>query len=501
MRENSSGFKVPNDFEMCYHYDMSLNFERQKHPAASGSTAKTRIGTQTVPTGERELGEGSVMRALLRMSLPAIGMMFLNTSIFLVDTIFVSWLGEEQMAAMSISLPVVIAIFAVMEGIGSGSTAMVGQSLGRGKRRSARQIAVSGLALSYTACLLTFPLLLRSTSHAIFNRLGAMNDPAILEPAFAYNFWWPFGALVISYTFLSNCVFRCQGDTKTPLVAMSISNVVNGVLDPILIFTLDLGIEGAAIATIIGRICAALYIFRRMKRYGGLFLPILPPLRKTVLRYWGKIGAIGFPVTLSSGSVALGFGWLNTILAGYGNYAVAAFMMSIRIEDFSFTVIIGVCSALTPFLAYNYGRRDLPRMIEGMKSAAIIASVVMLVLGGLIFLFPHPFIRLFRPSPKASELTVLSIRYAVGAYPFTIAQFIFVSLFVATGFSSFGTIAQIVRSIAVRIPAAIFFAWLLGERGIWLFQPASWLFGALVSWLFARYLTNRIRGDFERPKA
>ena len=96
MRENSSGFKVPNDFEMCYHYDMSLNFERQKHPAASGSTAKTRIGTQTVPTGERELGEGSVMRALLRMSLPAIGMMFLNTSIFLVDTIFVSWLGEEQ---------------------------------------------------------------------------------------------------------------------------------------------------------------------------------------------------------------------------------------------------------------------------------------------------------------------------------------------------------------------------------------------------------------------
>ena len=91
-------------------------------------------------------------------------------------------------------------------------------------------------------------------------------------------------------------------------------------------------------------------------------------------------------------------------------------------------------------------------------------------------------------------------RYAVGAYPFTIAQFIFVSLFVATGFSSFGTIAQIVRSIAVRIPAAIFFARLLGERGIWLFQPVSWLFGALVSWFFARYLTNRIRGDFERPK-
>ena len=88
-----------------------------------------------------------------------------------------------------------------------------------------------------------------------------------------------------------------------------------------------------------------------MKRYGGLFLPILSSFRKTVLRYWGKIGAIGFPVTLSSGSVALGFGWLNTILAGYGNYAVAAFMMSIRIEDFSFTVIIGVCSALTPFLA------------------------------------------------------------------------------------------------------------------------------------------------------
>jgi Na+-driven multidrug efflux pump len=277
---------------------------------------------------------------------------------------------------------------------------------------------------------------------------------------------------------------------------MTIANAVNISLDPLFIFTFDMGIEGAAVATLLGRVAASVFLFVRMKRSGGIFIPVLPNLRRIFFRYWKDIALIGLPVTLSSGSVALGFGWLNTILASFGNYAVVALMMSLRIEDFSFTVIIGVSAALTPFLAYNYGRRDMPRMMEGMKSAAIIASGTILLIASVIFFFPRTFINLFRPSPEAADAAVFSIRFAIASYPFIISQFLMNSLFVATGYSAFGTIAQLVRSILVRVPAAYIFALYLGIRWIWLFQPVSWLFGALMSWVFMIYLQKKIKNDF-----
>jgi Na+-driven multidrug efflux pump len=232
-----------------------------------------------------------------------------------------------------------------------------------------------------------------------------------------------------------------------------------------------------------------------MKRAGGIFLPVIPNPRRVFVKFWRQIAFIGLPVTISSGSVALGFGWLNRILAGFGSYAVVALMMSLRIEDLSFNVITGVCTALTPVLAFNYGRRDLPRMIEGMKAACKIASVTIFVVGTVIFVFPRFFTDLFRPTELAAQLAVISMRCTILSYPFILAQFVMNSLFVGTGYSIFGTVTQIVRSILIRVPAAYLFAHFLGARGIWLFQPVSWIFAAAVSWIFAVRLIRRMKND------
>jgi putative MATE family efflux protein len=453
--------------------------------------------TVTLAQKQQALGEGSVMRTLVRLSLPSMGMMFLNTFVFLVDSIFVSWLGEDRIAAMSLSLPVAIFYFALMEGVVSGTTALVGQNLGRGNSGLARMIAVSGLTFAYALCLIMAPLLLRGPSDWIFNNLGARGDAAILGLTFRYNFWWAPTAPFIAYTFISNSVFRCQGDAMTPLKTMAIANAVNIILDPIFIFTLGMGIEGAAVATMLSRVASSAYLYFKMKGLGGIFIPVIPNPRRAFLRHWTKIAAIGLPVTLSTGSVALSFGWLNNILAGFGNYAVVALMMSLRIEDFSFNVIVGVCATLTPFLAYNYGRRDLDRMLEGMKAAAVIAGIASLSLGAVLFAFPRLFIDLFRPTPEATEAAIISIRYSILSYPLIIAQFIMNALFVATGYSVFGTVVQLVRSIIARVPAAYLFASLFGIAGIWLFQPVSWIFGTLVAWIFLVRLVARIRRDFQ----
>jgi putative MATE family efflux protein len=449
----------------------------------------------TLAQKQAELGSAPVMRLLFKMALPSMGMMFLNTLVFLVDSIFVSWLGEEQITSMSLSLPVAVTYFALMEGVVSGTTALVGQNLGRGSQKLARLIAVSGLTLAYALCCFTLPLVFRGTSVGLFTRLGASGG-TVIEYAYLYNFWWPFMAPFIAYSFISNSVFRCQGDTVTPLISMTIANAVNIILDPIFIFQMGMGIEGAAIATILGRIAASIYLYFKMKRAGGIFIPVLPNARRAFLKYWRDIAYIGLPVTISTGSVALGFGWINTILAEFGNYAVAALMMSLRVEDFSFTVIVGVCAALTPFLAFNYGRRDLPRMIAGMKAASVIACGVILVIGSVLFIFPRLFIDLFRPSQEAADAAVLSIRYAISAYPFIISQFIMNALFVATGYSIYGTVSQLVRSIFVRVPSAYLFAHLFGIGGIWLFQPVSWFFASVISAFFAAILLRKTKESF-----
>jgi putative MATE family efflux protein len=452
---------------------------------------------------QQDLGSAPVMKLLLRLSLPSMGMMFLNTFVFLADSIFVSWLGEEQIASMSLSLPVAITFFALLEGVVGGTTALVGQNLGRGSQMLARIIAVSGLTLTYALCLPMIPLLSRGASAWIFNGLGAMGNESILEFSYLYNFWWPITAPFIAYTFISNSVFRCQGDTITPLIAMLVANTVNIILDPIFIFPMHMGIEGAAIATLLGRVASSAYLYFKMKWSRGIFLPVLPNMRRAFLKFWGDIAFIGLPVAMSTGSVALGFGWLNRILAGFGNYAVVALMMSLRIEDFSFNVIVGVCAALTPFLAFNYGRRDLPRMMEGMKAAAVIACAAIIVIGSVIFIFPRIFIDLFRPTEQAAQTAALSIRYAISSYPFIIANFIMNALFVATGYSAFGTVVSLVRSIIIRVPAAYFFAHLFGIRGIWIFQPVSWSLAAALSWFFFVKLVKKIKNIFllEKIKA
>ncbi|MDR1977626.1 MAG: MATE family efflux transporter [Synergistaceae bacterium] len=443
-----------------------------------------------------DLGEGPVGMTLLQMSIPAISMMLLNTLFFMVDTIFISWLGETPTASVSLTFPINITLFAFLEGVSGGTTALVGQNLGRGKPRAARKAAFSGLALGYILSACAIPMLFPGVSAAIFNRLGALGNAETLKLIYAYNMWLPLMAPFITYTFVCNSIFRCQGDTVTPMVCMAIANLINGVLDPIFIFTFGWGVGGAAAATFVGRVFAAAYIRRKMKRNPDISLPFLLPPRRAFVSHWKPISAIGFPVTLATGSIALGFGAVNRVLAAFGHHAVAAWMLAIRVEDFYFTIAMGVGSALTPFLAFNYGRRDLPRMLKGIKAAAWIAGSFMTVIGAIIFIYPHLFLGLFHPSARVMDLASRSIRVSLLVYPIVVMHFTLGSAFVATGYSLFATATQLTRSVFARIPAAYFFAWWLGERGIWWFQPFSYLLSSVVTWSCFVYMMKKIRKDF-----
>ncbi len=447
--------------------------------------------------GPVDLGEGRVLPALARLSAPSIGMVLFQTLFNLVDTIFISWLGESSMVAISYTFPVQIGVFALLEGVGNGITALVGRRLGENDIESARRTARFGLAFSYVLSLIWLPFLFPGPSNAFFRMLGA-SDPETLRQAWLYNMWIPPMAFITSYTYVVNSVFRCQGDTMTALRFFVIANGLNFVLDPLFIFTFGWGMTGAASATFIGRAVGAGYLVRKMRAASAIQLPLSVMPRRSMLPVWGSITAIGLPITLSTGSVALGMGSVNRVLTeAYGNTAIAGWMISLRIEDLAFGTLMGISNALVPFIAFNYGRRSFARIKEGIKAAFVISACVTLTLCLLLAVCPWPAISLFRPSPEVAHAAVRSLRITIAGYPFAVYSVIYNALFITVGSSLYGFIVQISRCIAFRLPMAWFLAATVSMGWVWIFQPLSFLCAAVLTWVFSGRLIRRLRGELE----
>ncbi|MDR2136835.1 MAG: hypothetical protein LBO68_00980, partial [Synergistaceae bacterium] len=179
--------------------------------------------------GRSDLGNDSPARAILKLAIPSIGLFVFNSLLHLVDTIFVSWLGEFPMAAMSFTGPVNQCVFAMLECVCGGAAALMGRNLGRGNLPAARHVARSALALLYVFCLVSIPLVIPAVSNVVFEGIGAREAGGdhLLRLCWLYNMWVPMMLPFMGFTYAANTVFRAQGDTLTPFKAIALANSIN----------------------------------------------------------------------------------------------------------------------------------------------------------------------------------------------------------------------------------------------------------------------------------
>jgi putative MATE family efflux protein len=388
-------------------------------------------------------------------------------------------------------------VFATLECVATGSIALMGRNLGRGDSRSARHIARSGLALLYAVCLISLPLVIPRVSNTLFSSIGVRGSDELLKLCWLYNMWVPIMLPFMGYTYMANTVFRVQGDMMTPFKAIALANVINIALDPLFIFPFGWGIAGAAIATWVSRIASSLYLIRRLRLASAIELPVFIRPRKRLMSYWRHILWIGVPVGLSTASTALGMGGVNRILSTFGPRMVASWMLGLRVEELASNFMFGINVALTPYIAFNYGKRDEKRMLDGFKAAFIIGIILVGGMGTIIYAYPRAFLSIFRPIPEIAEMASSAIRASVPAYPFTLFMTLSSGFFVGTGYSYFGTISQLLRSIVFRISAAWIFARLFPPSQIWWFQSIAFFLASFVVAFFFIYLYGRIKKEFE----
>jgi len=381
----------------------------------------------------------------------------------------------------------------MLDCVANGSLAMMGRNLGRGDVRSAQHIAKSGLGLLYVACLLSLPLILPPVSNSLFRMIGAGGDDTLLRMCWLYNMWVPIMLPFLGFTYMANTVFRAQGDTMTPFKAVSLANAINIALDPLFIFVFHWGIAGAAIATWVSRVASSVYLIYKMNRISNIQISPLTLPSHWLIKYWRPILWIGVPVGLSTASTALGMGSVNRILSTFGHRAVASWMLGLRVEELAFNFLNGITVALTPYIAFNYGKRDSSRMIAGFKSALIIAFTLVGSMAIIIYIRPQFFLSVFRPVAEIEALSTRSIRASIPGYPFNIFLTIAGSFFVGTGYSFFGTITQLMRSIVFRVSAAWIFSRILSLNNIWWFQSIAFFLASFVAMAFFLHLSKKIK--------
>jgi len=320
-------------------------------------------------TNVHNLIEGSVQRSLIRMTTPMIiGMLALFT-FQLVDTWFISFLGTESLTAISFTFPVTFTIMSLAIGMGIGASAVVAKALGKSQFEKAKEAAsVINYISLLLACLVV--IVCWALMDDIFALMGA-NDRLMLPIREYMVVWFP-GSVLIVCIMTSNSILRGYGDTKTPSVLMAAAAFSNALLDPLLIFGIgpfpELGIQGAAWATVISWMLGFCYLFYLLVIKMELVSRSLPT--QTTLKSSGlDMLRIGIPAAGANMMTPLAAGIMTAIAAGFGDSAVAAFGVGARIEPIATLLVLAMSSSLPPLISQNYGAGRFDRIEEAYRIA------------------------------------------------------------------------------------------------------------------------------------
>jgi putative MATE family efflux protein len=424
-----------------------------------------------------DMAQGKVPIVLGKLALPLMASLFFQNLYAYADTVFVAWLGESQLAAVSMSVPLTYVALSLAKGISMGSVVLMSFARGRGDTAGVRRIASAMLPLMTLCMVLFLPLGLPQVCRAFYQGIGA--NAGIANEGMGFVFWLVCGFPVMGYVFATEAVFMARGDTVTPMKAMLLGNALNIALDPLYIFVFDWGAAGAAGATFTGQCVAAIYLGNHLKRVNEAKLAWLP--KAGCFRAWRQILGQGMFVALAYLVSPAALLMLNSILVGFGPVAVGAWNLMSRTEMMVMLPVMGLSNALANFTGFNLGRRDYERVRQGLRfflqvSWGIIAPVM------LVFIFwPQEIIALFRPAPELRILAGIAIQ-ASGVSGF------FVPLISAVNGLSQGLRRPLymvglsfVYLICLRIPLANEFAARWGEKGVFWSHPTASACAALLA--------------------
>jgi putative MATE family efflux protein len=348
-----------------------------------------------------DLSQGAISTWLYRLTAPMV-LGILSIFLFnLVDTYFISLLGTEPLAAVSFTFPVTMLIMNLAIGLSIATGAVVARSLGRKQVDDARNWVTASLYLSLFLGII-LAIIGIATQAIVFRWLGA--SEYLLGMISDYMTWWYAGSVLLIVLIIVNASIRATGNTKLPSLIMLGSSVINGILDPLLIFGLgpfpELGIKGAAIATAISWGVAFILVFKHLLDKDLITLKI----PDAITYQWQQLAKLGIPAALTNMLGPIANGIMVAWVAQYGTHAVAAYGVGSRIEPLAMIVIMAFTASLPPFVGQNHGAGEDTRIEQALIKSMQFLFVWQVIVYGLLVIFAQPISAIF-----SSDLAVQAI--------------------------------------------------------------------------------------------
>lgn len=446
-----------------------------------------------------DLGTLPVKKLLLRLAIPSILAQITNALYNIVDRIYIGnmeGIGHLAITGVGLTFPIITLISAFASMIGMGGAPLMSMSLGEKNFKKAQKIlSTCIIALLFLAVTLTAVFLI--CKRPFLYAFGASDET--IPYADEYISIYLLGSIFVMISLGLNSFITAQGFSKIGMLTVLIGAVANIILDPVFIFLLDMGVRGAAVATVISQGISAAWVLAFL--FGKRTEVKLK--RETFRIHWkllGSVLALGLSPFIMQSTESLVMVVLNTLLQHYGNdYYVGAMTIISSISQMTLMPLTGLTQGAQPILSYNYGAKQLDRVRSSYFLLLRYCVSYSVVLWLSFLLLPQVYVHLFNSDPQLVSTAVPALRIQMGMIFAMGVQNCCQQSFLALGRAKVSLLMALLRKVVLLIPLAFVFPLFLGVDGIFYAQPVADLLAAsTTATCFAFFYRKHLR---QRPAA
>lgn len=436
-------------------------------------------------------GQGSVWKAIARMSIPAVVTMIVMVVYNMADTFFVGQLADPlQLAAISLASPVYMVMMAVGTLVGGGGCAAISHAYGEKNYKGIKAMSGACVILDVVASVLIGGIVL-CFSDPILRFLGT--DSTTYQYTKDYMMVLVLGMIFIVFSNSFANIIRSEGAAKESMIGNGIGTLLNMILDPLFILGLGMGVKGAAIATVIGNAVASVYyVFYILKSNTAISLN-----PRYIVGHWkvfGNVTFLGIPNAISSllngvvGTIS------NHVLMTYGAATIASVGVGGKATMIASMLVMGICMGSQPIIAFNFGAKNYERTKSVMTKLGIVSIVVGGTLTICCFLFRLPLAGMFLKDDTLMRQSAHIMEIQLLLAPFIGLYYIGINFLQSAGKAMLATILSIFRQFVCYVPAIYLFHRAFGLEGVFWVNP----FCDAASILLAVFLLVRVMKKAQR---
>lgn len=432
-----------------------------------------------------------VGRLLLQYAIPAVVGMMVNALYNIVDRIFIGQgVGALAIAGLTLTFPILLFLQAFGMLIGAGAATRVSIHLGRRANEMAEKVLGNAFTLTFILTVLTVVPCMIWMDDLL---LAFGGSEQTIPYAKDYLLIVVPGTILTSLSFGFNAVMRASGYPKKAMFTMLIGAVVNVILDPIFIFWLDMGIKGAAIATIISMLISTLFVMNHFIQKDSIVR-----FRKGIFKLEGHVVWNIITIGVSPFAMQLA-GSLVVVIQNYalkshgGDLALGANGIITSVGMLLVMLIIGIAQGMQPIVGFNYGAGQHKRVQDTLRLVIITSTIIMGIGCVTSVLFPRVIVQAFTNDPELIDVTANGLRISLLVFVVVGSQISISQFFQSIGVAWKAMLLSLSRQCLFLIPALLTFPQIWGLNGVWYASPFSDFIAAVTAWGFLWYHVKNMK--------